>query len=66
MDHIQHGWEVCVSLSGEVIDVKTRRILLTLKDEFNNSVASEKMVEVQFKGGKAVRAGNQFRIGGRG
>ena len=49
--------------SGEVIDVKTREILLTLKDEFNNSVASEKMVEVQFEGGKPVRAGNQFGIG---
>jgi DNA-binding beta-propeller fold protein YncE len=49
--------------SGEVIDVKTRRILLTLKDEFNNNVGSEKMVEVQLKGGRAVRAGDQFGIG---
>jgi DNA-binding beta-propeller fold protein YncE len=50
--------------SGEVIDVKTRKILLTLKDEFNNSVSSEKMVEIQFEGGKALLAGNQFGIGG--
>ncbi len=49
--------------SGEVIDVKTRKILLTLKDEFNNSVASEKMVEVQLIGNKAVLAGDQFGIG---
>jgi len=49
---------------GEVIDVKTRKILLTLKDEFNNSVASEKMVEVQFEGNKPIKAGNQFGIGG--
>ena len=49
--------------SGEVIDVKTRKILLTLKDEFNNSVASEKMVEVQLNGNKAVIAGDQFGIG---
>lgn len=49
--------------SGEVIDVKTRKILLTLTDEFNNSVASEKMVEVGFKGNKAVQAGDQFGIG---
>lgn len=48
---------------GEVIDVKTRKILLTLKDEFNNSVGSEKMVEVDFDGKKPVRAGNQFGIG---
>jgi hypothetical protein len=49
--------------SGEVIDVKTRKILTTLKDEFNNSVASEKMVEVDFEDGKAAKAGDQFGIG---
>jgi DNA-binding beta-propeller fold protein YncE len=49
--------------SGEVIDVKTRKILLTLKDEFYNSVASEKMVEVHIKDGKAVKAGDQFGLG---
>jgi DNA-binding beta-propeller fold protein YncE len=49
--------------SGEVIDVKTRRVLLTLKDEFNNSVGSEKMVEVDFKDGKAIKAGDQFGMG---
>lgn len=49
--------------SGEVIDVQSRKILFTLTDEFNNNVASEKMVEVQFDGAKAVRAGNQFGIG---
>ncbi|HEY4193917.1 MAG TPA: hypothetical protein VGM63_00155 [Mucilaginibacter sp.] len=49
--------------SGEVIDVKTRKILSTLKDEFNNSVGSEKMIEVDFENGKAVRAGDQYGIG---
>jgi len=49
--------------SGEVIDVKTRKIITTLHDEFYNSVASEKMVEVDFNGSKAVRAGDQFGIG---
>jgi DNA-binding beta-propeller fold protein YncE len=49
--------------SGEVIDVKTRKVLSTLKDEFNNSVASEKMVEVDFKDGKAIKAGDQFGMG---
>ena len=49
--------------SGEVIDVKTRKVLITLKDEFNNSVASEKMMEVEFKGNKAVKAGDQFGVG---
>ena len=49
--------------SGEVIDVKTRKILRTLQDEFYNSVASEKMVEIHIADGKAVEAGNQFGIG---
>jgi DNA-binding beta-propeller fold protein YncE len=49
--------------SGEVIDVKTRTVLKTLKDEFYNSVASEKMVEVDFENGKAIKAGDQFGIG---
>lgn len=50
--------------SGEVIDVKTRRILTTLKDEHYNSVQSEKMLEIDFSGGRPVRSGNQFGIGG--
>lgn len=49
--------------SGEVIDVKTRKVLLTLQDEFHNSVSSEKMVEVHIAGNKAVKAGDQFGIG---
>ena len=49
--------------SGEVIDVKSRNVLLKLKDEFNNYVGSEKMVEVDFKNGKAVKAGDQFGMG---
>ena len=49
--------------SGEVIDVKTRKILLTLQDEFYNNVASEKMVEIHIGGGKAVKAGDQFGLG---
>jgi DNA-binding beta-propeller fold protein YncE len=49
--------------SGEVIDVQTRRVLMTLKDEHYNSVQSEKMVEIDFNGRRAVRAGNQFGIG---
>jgi DNA-binding beta-propeller fold protein YncE len=49
--------------SGEVIDVKTRKILMVLQDEFYNNVASEKMVEIHFDGNKAVKAGDQFGLG---
>jgi DNA-binding beta-propeller fold protein YncE len=51
--------------SGEVIDVKTRKIVTTLTDEFHNNVGSEKMIEVQLDGGKPVKAGDQFGIGRR-
>lgn len=50
--------------SGEVIDVKTRKVLTALKDELYNNVASEKMLEIDFGGNKAVRAADQFGIGG--
>ncbi|WP_114750129.1 YncE family protein [Pleomorphovibrio marinus] len=49
--------------SGEVIDVASREILLLLKDEHHNYVASEKMIEVHMQGGKVVKAGDQFGIG---
>jgi DNA-binding beta-propeller fold protein YncE len=49
--------------SGEVIDVKTRKILQTLQDENFNNVSSEKMVEIHMNGKKAVRAGDQFGLG---
>jgi len=49
--------------SGEVIDVKTRRIITTLEDEFYNNVESEKMVEIDFENNKAVSAGDQFGVG---
>lgn len=49
--------------SGEVIETKTRKILTVLQDEVHNNVASEKMVEIDFDGKKAVRTGDQFGIG---
>jgi hypothetical protein len=51
---------------GEVIDVMTRRILRTLQDEYFNNVAREKMVEIDVSGTRAIRAGDQFGIGGVG
>lgn len=49
--------------SGEVIDVKTRKILLTLQDENFNNVSSEKMIEIHMEGKKAVKIGDQFGLG---
>ena len=49
--------------TGEVIDVKSRRVLLQLTDEKKQAVMSEKMVEVHFQEGKPVAAGDQFGVG---
>ena len=49
--------------TGEVIDVKTRKVIATLQDEKGNPVQSEKMVEIHMDGKKAQKAGDQFGIG---
>lgn len=50
--------------SGEVIEAKSRKTIAILQDEHHNNVASEKLVEIDFDGNKAVKAGDQFGIGG--
>ena len=65
-----HGW-VCFSLDGkyawshtpDVIDVKTKQVVATLKDEKGESVSSSKFFEAHFRDGKLVRVGNQFGVG---
>jgi len=49
--------------SGDVIEVKTRKIVTHLEDENHNWVQSEKMVEVHLANGKCVAAGDQFGVG---
>ena len=49
--------------TGEIIDIKTRKIITTLKDEKGNPVMSEKLVEIHFNGKNAVKCGDQFGIG---
>jgi hypothetical protein len=49
--------------TGEVIDVQSRKIIGTLKDENGRDVQSEKMVEVDFQGTEPLHAGDQFGIG---
>lgn len=53
------------SSSGEVIDARTKRVIATLRDDAGHEFQSEKMVEVVMDGGKVVRAGDQFGIGGK-
>jgi DNA-binding beta-propeller fold protein YncE len=67
----QPGWitvsidgERVYSSTGDVIDRATRKIIARLQDESGAPVQSEKLLEIDFEGGKVSRAGDQFGIGG--
>ena len=51
--------------TGEVFDTRTRKIVATLADETGRAVESEKLIEVVFSGGRVVRVGDQFGLGGQ-
>ena len=65
-----HGW-VTFSLDGkyawshtpDVFDVKTKKLVATLRDETGNPVSGSKAIEVHFKDGKLVRIGHEFGLG---
>jgi DNA-binding beta-propeller fold protein YncE len=52
--------------TGEVIDTKTKKILVALFDEKGREVHSEKVVEIVFVDGVPVANGDQFGLGRRG
>jgi DNA-binding beta-propeller fold protein YncE len=56
---------VAYSSTGEIIDVATRKVVATLRDEQGRDVQSEKMLDLTVADGKVVRAGNQFGVGAR-
>ena len=49
--------------TGEVFDVKTKKLIASLKDETGREIGSEKLVEIVFDGTKPVRNGDQFGVG---
>jgi hypothetical protein len=49
--------------TGDVIDVRARRIVAGLQDESGRPVQSEKLVEIIVASGQIVRAGDQFGLG---
>ncbi len=51
--------------TGEVFDVRTKRLVKSLQDEVGRQVGSEKLLEIDFDGDKAVAAGNSFGGGVR-
>lgn len=51
------------SSTGEIIDVRSKKIIAALTDEAGRQVQSEKLLDLDIANGKVVRAGNQFGIG---
>lgn len=49
--------------TGDIVEVATHKIVSGLKDEKGADVQSEKMVEIDMKGGKPIRVGDQFGLG---
>jgi len=46
-----------------VIDVRSRKIITTLKDENGSPVCGSKFIEIHFRGPKVVTVGNEFGLG---
>jgi hypothetical protein len=51
--------------TGDVVDVATKRVIATLTDENGASVESEKLLEIDFSGGKPAAAADQFGKGAK-
>jgi DNA-binding beta-propeller fold protein YncE len=66
----QPGWitftldgKLAYPSTGDVIDVRSRKIITTLQDETGAAVQSEKLVEIDFESKNPVKAGDQFGFG---
>jgi DNA-binding beta-propeller fold protein YncE len=49
--------------SGDIIDMKTRKIVGQMKDEYGRTMYSEKLLDMVFENGKLIRVANQFGNG---
>jgi DNA-binding beta-propeller fold protein YncE len=66
----QPGWitfsldgKLAYPSTGEVFDTATKKMVTALADEKRGEVHSEKMVEIQWRGGQPVAVGDQFGVG---
>jgi hypothetical protein len=66
----QPGWitfsikgDLAYPSTGDVVDVKSRKVVTELKDESGRPVQSEKLLEIDFRGDQPIQAGDQFGIG---
>jgi DNA-binding beta-propeller fold protein YncE len=55
--------KIAYSSTGEIIDVATKKVIASLRDENGHDVQSEKVLDLIIEDGKVVRAGNQFGVG---
>jgi predicted small secreted protein len=56
--------KIALSSSGDVIDVKSHKVVAQLKDEYGHRIYSEKFLELAFDNkGRLMRAENQFAEG---
>ena len=49
--------------TGDVVNARSKQIVATLQDEHGANAESEKMLEIDFAGGKPSVAGDQFGKG---
>jgi DNA-binding beta-propeller fold protein YncE len=57
------GGKLAYVSSGDIIDIKTRKIVGTMKDEYGRTMHSEKLLDMLFTEGKLTRVSNQFGNG---
>lgn len=58
----RHAWPS----TGDIVDVKSRKVIGGLADEKGLSVMGEKVIEIHFRGRDVVRVGDQFGLGRKG
>jgi hypothetical protein len=53
-----------ISMSGDIVDAKTKKIVAGLRDEYGRDVYSEKLIQATFgPDGKMLRANERFSKG---
>ena len=63
LDHCRLDGKLAYVSSGDVIDMKSRKIVAQLKDEYGRTMHSEKVLDMVFVEGKLTRVANQFGNG---
>jgi hypothetical protein len=57
------GGKYALLSSGDVVDVKSKKLVAQMKDEYGKPMHSEKFLEMAFSNGRLVRTVSQFGEG---